>query len=252
MEVDHELAVATLKDDYARILKDIDARVFDLKRDKYSGVFLPVPFKEYWQATPRVMLVGRETAGWNTANGKNTMGRVLGLIKDVDLKVVVEEAVLRYGKHLDSGPMGSKFKQYYFRLAKEIGVDPRAMVYANLFAWDYNSKTPRDRPENEFEEVASISGRLLASQIKYLKPDIVVFAAGVKGIDRHIKRLFNEYFNGYVTSAPLISGKLWEFKAANATCYRVAHPRATHGHGIYRDMVIGRIKEKLVAESIGQ
>ena len=46
------------------------------------------------------MLVGRETAGWNTLNGKNTISRVLGLIPDVTIGQVVEEAVDRYRKHL--------------------------------------------------------------------------------------------------------------------------------------------------------
>ena len=89
-----------LLDAYKRILQEVDARSFNLSEDKYSGVFLPVPFEEYWHSPVKIMLVGRETAGWNTLNGKNTMSRVLGLIPDVTIGQVVEEAVARYRNHL--------------------------------------------------------------------------------------------------------------------------------------------------------
>lgn len=246
---DRSVEVSDLIDDYTTILKGIDINAFDLEQDKYSGVFLPVPFDEYWSAEPRIMIVGRETAGWNTNNGKNTMARALGLVDGVAVKDVVDEAIRRYRKHLETGPDGklvtksqSRFKQYFFKLAKQVGVEPKAIVYANLFAWDYNQKTPRTRPEQELNEIVSISGRLLAAQIRRLRPDVLVFAAGVSGIDKYIKNLFDEHFDGYENSAPVIPGRLWEFKAANAICYRIAHPRASHGHGKYRDVVIQRIK----------
>lgn len=89
-----------LLDAYKRILQEVDAQSFNLNEDKYSGVFLPVPFEEYWHSPVKIMLVGRETAGWNTLNGKNTISRVLGLIPDVTIGQVVEEAVDRYRKHL--------------------------------------------------------------------------------------------------------------------------------------------------------
>ena len=89
-----------LLDAYKQILQEVDARSFNLSEDKYSGVFLPVPFEEYWHSPVKIMLVGRETAGWNTLNGKNTISRVLGHIPDVTIGQVVEEAVARYRKHL--------------------------------------------------------------------------------------------------------------------------------------------------------
>lgn len=73
------------------------------------------------------MLVGRETADWNTLNGKNTISRVLGLIPDVTIGQVVEEAVDRYRKHLPVQNYGttnlksrSRFTQYHFRLARSL------------------------------------------------------------------------------------------------------------------------------------
>ena len=138
-----------LLDAYKRILQEVDAQSFNLNEDKYSGVFLPVPFKEYWHSPVKIMLVGRETAGWNTLNGKNTISRVLGLIPDVTIGQVVEEAVDRYRKHLPVQNYGtanlksrSRFTQYHFRLARELNIPPQAIVYANLLAWDYDGLTP--------------------------------------------------------------------------------------------------------------
>ncbi len=39
-----------LLDAYKRILQEVDAQSFNLNEDKYSGVFLPVPFEEYWHS----------------------------------------------------------------------------------------------------------------------------------------------------------------------------------------------------------
>ena len=59
-----------LLDAYKRILQEVNAQSFNLNEDKYSGVFLPVPFEEYWHSPVKIMLVGRETAGWNTLSGR--------------------------------------------------------------------------------------------------------------------------------------------------------------------------------------
>jgi hypothetical protein len=241
-----------LTNDYERILAGLNSEAFDLTSDKYSGVFLPVPFEEYWESSPKVMLVGRETAGWNTNNGKNTIRRVINANESGTTGDIVIEAAGRYQEHLivrKDGSLvkksGSRFKQYFFRLARELGVHPKGLMYANLFAWDYNRKTPKDRPENELAEVVSMSNQLLAAQIKHLKPDFIIFAAGYNGIDTVIRSLFNDHFDGYENTAPIVPKKLWEFRAGGSTCFRIAHPRATHGHGEFRKEVITRIKSHL-------
>ncbi|MBQ4766323.1 hypothetical protein F9U42_04135 [Pectobacterium versatile] len=234
----------TLVKEYIQILKGLNVRSFNLQEDKYSGVFLPVPSDEYWGSTVKVMLVGRETAGWNTLNGKNTISRVLGLIPNVTTEQVVEEAIARYRLHL-TGALNlksrSRFIQYHFRLARELNIVPQAIVYTNLLAWDYGRLTPLTRPENEVQEVISASLKLLAVQIKHLEPDFIIFASGARRTDYIIKQLLTE-LGGYETSS-VIPGKLWEFKVGNFICFRIAHPRAMRGHQEYRGMVIKRIKE---------
>lgn len=238
----------TLINTYRQILQELNARSFNLEEDKYSGVFLPIPFDEYWRSPVKMMLVGRETAGWNTLNGKNTMSRVLGLIPDITTEQVVEEAVARYRQHLSVKNDGtsnlksrSRFTQYHFRLARELEIPPQAIVYANLLAWDYDRLTPLIRPESEVQEVISASLKLLAAQIKHLEPDYIIFAPGARRTDYIIKQLLTQ-LGGYETSS-VIPGKLWQFKAGNTVCFRIAHPRAMRGHQKYRDEVIERIKQ---------
>lgn len=187
-----------LFNDYATILRDINIGSFNLEEDKYSGVFLPVPFDEYWSSSLKIMLVGRETAGWNTDNQKNKIIRVSEFVEEDKVFELLCEATGRYKKHLPVSKEGkvitktrSRFKQYFFRLAKELDVSPKSIVYGNIFAWDYDKKSPRTRPKSELEEVTSISKKLLAAQIKHFKPDVVIFAAGFVGIDPIIKQLFN-------------------------------------------------------------
>ncbi len=222
---------------------------FPLEDDRYSGVFLPVAFGDYWTSDFRVMHVGRETAGWNTRTGRNRLERIFAANQAGDTRHIVEEAVTRYRQHLPIQPDGkvtmttrSRFKQYYFRLAKELGVTPTSLIYANVFAWDYAGKSPLDRPAQELAPVSAVSLELLATQIRFFKPDAIVFSTGRHGIDHRLKQLFETYFDGYQTVSRE-PGKMWEFRAGQITCFRIAHPRALRGHQQYRTDVIQRLKD---------
>lgn len=239
----------TLRENYINILQEMNARSFNLEEDKYSGVFLPVPFDQYWDSPVKIMLIGRETSGWNTQNNKNTISRVMGLLPGVSTELAVEEAIARYQQHLvgkDRAKLSlksrSRFKQYFFRLAQQLNLAPQAIVYGNLLAWDYDRKTPLTRPHDELQQIITTSLKLLATQISYLKPDFIIFASGATRTDSIIKRLLTEHLGGYETSS-VIPKKRWEFKAANAICFRIAHPRAMGEHKKHRDFVIERIKE---------
>ncbi|APS30187.1 hypothetical protein H4F38_17160 [Pectobacterium brasiliense] len=233
---------------YRQILQGLNAQSFNLVEDKYSGIFLPIPSDEYWRSPVKVMLVGRETAGWNTLNGKNTMSRTLGLLPNASIEQVIEEAIERYKEHLNEMyhlKSRSRFRQYHFRLSRELGIPPQAIAHANLLAWDYGRQTPLTRPENEVQEVISASLKLLEAQIKHLEPNFIIFASGARRTDYIIKQLLTK-LGGYETSS-VISGKLWEFKTGNAICFRIAHPRAMREHKKYRDEVIERIKQRCTA-----
>lgn len=238
-----------LQNEYKKILKSLNGDVFNKGSDKYSGIFLPFPFEAYNSAHKKIMLIGRETAGWNTDNEKNTIHRIINANNSSTTDEIIDESKSRYKQHLkrsDSGKIitksRSRFKQFYFRLAKELDLSPEQLIYANLFAWDYNKKSPLQRKGDEFNEICSISKQLLAAQIKLLHPDVIIFSAGIKHIDAIIKELFDNYFDGYNTISA-IKGKMWQFNAANAVCFRIAHPRAEKGHAEFRATVIEKIKQ---------
>jgi len=234
------VGLKNLDQQYESILKRI--KRFECDTDKYSGVFLPVPTDNYWASKTRVMLVGRETAGWNTDNKKNTLNRIFEKNEAGETKVIVEEAISR---------SRSKFKQFHFTLADGLSISPEAIVHCNIFAWDYDKKSPVNRPTKELEVITSVSKELLAAQIKAFTPHFIVFATGYAGITQIIKDLFNKYFGGYKTDEDLtLPKKLWEFYGGGSRCFRIAHPRALHGHQVYREQVIERIKSyKSVAEN---
>ena len=126
---------------YAEILQKIDFTKFETIEDKYSGVFLPIPFDEYWQSEIKVMLIGRETSGWNTDNNKNTINRISQFVASNDIHTIIKEATNRYKNHLQLDQRQnvitkskSRFKQYYFQLSKELNIHPKAIFYTNLFA----------------------------------------------------------------------------------------------------------------------
>lgn len=230
---------------YKQILTELKSQSFNLDHDKYSGVFLPVLGEEYQQAPCKIMLVGRETSGWNTKNNKNTMLRALGRQVGITLDDVIEEAIVRYKKHQDDiahmRTSRSHFMRYHLKLARELNLTPQAIMYANLLAWDYDFKTPLRRPREEREEVIAASLKMLEAQIKHSKPDFVIFASGIKKTGYIVKRLLKLHLNGYETVS-VDPGRLWEFKSGGATCFQIAHPRAMRDHKKCRERVIERIK----------
>jgi hypothetical protein len=238
-----------LSNQYSQVLGRLRRNDFPAMDDRYSGVFLAFAFDEYQAADFRVMHVGRETAGWNTKTGKNTLARIFTANETGTTANIVKEAESRYRQHLDIKPDGtvkttsrSRFKQYFFRLSKELALPPKSIIYANLFAWDYAGKSPLERPANELAAISAVSLELLALQIKFFEPHAIVFSTGYAGVDGMIKTLFNQHFAGHRTVMAK-RHKLWQFEVNNMACFRIAHPRASRGHGEYRTEVINRLKE---------
>lgn len=251
---------AWLKDQYALVLQNIDRNAFaHLNEDcnnAYSGIFLPFPFESYYAGSPKIMLVGRETAYWNTKNGKNKMTRIINALDSKEkLDEILAESQARYENHLypkgvkkedtKLSPGRSHFKQYYFKLAKAFNLLPKDLIYANLFAWDYNGKSPRNRPEVELTEVTRISCMLLSKQIELFKPDFIVFATGYAGIDRVIQELIKLHpTSAYEKLEPSVKHRFWTFKLGQSICFRIAHPRAMGSdYSHYRQKVIEEIRK---------
>ncbi len=231
----YDLLLKNLKEKYATILSQIDFKNFSADEDYYSGVFLSKPTELYFNSDSKIMLVGRETAGWNTKNKLNTINRLETSYKNKDLHNIIDESWLRYDKHLNDlttgfgKPLRSHFLRFLHQVAAHFQVPPHAIMYNNLLAWDYKQGSPLNRPLNEKVEIIGASIKLLAAQIRDYQPNIIIFATGYS-VDKIIKDLFINEFDGWETDN-ILPRKLWQFSAAGAKCFRIAHPRAmSHGH----------------------
>lgn len=245
-----DMDLSILKSNYESVLKDLDNCNFIKGEDRYSGVFLPYPFESYQSVDKRIMVVGRETAKWNTGNNKNTIQWIVNHNYTKNIRSIVDESFERYSWHLLNKKGGelkishrSHFKRFYSRLAQELAISPQQLVYANLYAWDYNGLSPLRRGNHEFAVIQTLSVNLLAEAIKFCKPDTIVFAVGCnRKNDETIKLLMNNHFGGYETKE-LEKKRYWRFSSNAMDCYRISHPRAnTKKYQIFRNLVINKIK----------
>lgn len=248
------MELSQLEESYKEVLSSISSSNFILEKDLYSGVFLAKPFDEYNLTDKKVMVVGRETAGWNTNNSKNTISRIVACNSRDELTMVIDEAFERYSWHLlekKGGKVRKKstswFQRFYLNISEMLDIDPHALIYQNLYAWDFNGESPVKRQASEFQVIQSLSIRLLSESIKFNKPNMIIFAVGCnKDNDQTIKKLCNELFNGYKT-LEVVKGKYWRFTFDDIECIRIAHPRAQNeDHRVFRGKALKVISEKFV------
>ncbi len=198
------------------------------------------------------MVVGRETSGWNTKNNRNSISRIVAANSSNTLNKIIEESLERYSWHLLDKKNGnakktsqSWFKRFFLNVAKSLEIDSRALIYQNLYAWDFNGTSPTKRKNSEFKIIQDISVRLIATSIKFNKPDMIIFAVGCNKVnDQTIKKLCNEHLNGYISNE-IIKGRYWRFVCDGIDCIRIAHPRAQNEeHSRYRAKAIQSAYEK--------
>lgn len=244
--------VSRLNDSYAAILNDFRIEGLSSEDDRFSGVFFTYPSETYENSRFKLMLVGRETAGWNTDNGLGGLNRLQSSVLAGDVSSILREAETRYRKHISSIASGklraSSFCRFFSKLDEDCGEGNKSIVYANLFAWDYKKSYPLDGPDGAADAIRTVSAKLLAAQIELCKPDAIVFATGTKvGADAQIKLTMNDHLGGYTTDKnALIPKRLWPFtlNSMPATkCYRIAHPRAQGTEfQAARDKVLAELK----------
>ena len=238
-------ANAELKVRYAKILGTLNRDVFDLEEDEdlYSGVFLPIAFEEYSQVPVKVMLVGREPGSWRPTPDLLDPPRLQTVLEanPEGLKSLVTQCAERYELQYQKPDWwrgrGRKFCDYHDRIVNELplhaGPDQmrrrKSIIWANLLAWSWNAGNPLSRPPWEVSEICRVSSALLAAQIELLKPKHIVFSTG-RSVDHIISTLFEKHFHQRFWDG---RGDLWQFAAAGAQCYRVAHYSA-RGHAVKR------------------
>lgn len=168
-----------LKDVFYRVLRDHEPFFEEKYRSsnpdltRLSGIFLPSVHENYANAPRKLMLIGRETAGW-TVVGK---GRPIETYIDVDS--YIDASMDKHRRYLDkesveANEQGATFHNFIKRLIPVIGY--QGFVWANLFCFDLQKNYPASSPR--FQAIKEMSRNLLTEQIKTLNPDVIIFANG--------------------------------------------------------------------------
>ena len=215
---------------YARALHGIDPAMLDnslQERTLYkglSGLFLSSAPDGYEHAKNRIMVVGRETRGWNVLKNDPYDG-----LEDYIRRSVALHS--SFQKSQQSRPLakGCTFFNFMRAVAETSGRD--GLIWANLFCFDFNRTNPMLGPHADI--VKHYSELLLKAQIEALKPDIVIFANGassakVRAAYFPYKGMERVCFNSRNFTDHGISEKqLWTFEMADGLqSYRIQHPSA--------------------------
>lgn len=225
---------ALLKTAYTDLLKDIDTRYLDNPNTrKYmfkglSGLFLPSVSENYQNAEKKVMVIGSETAGWEPlAKTKNTYDDFESVESYIDRAMQKHQHYFKKQLEKKSGDKGHTFHNFTRATANTVGKD--GLVYANLFCFDWNGKSPMRCPEFEF--IKKLSAEILDAQINILQPDCIIFANGISSA-KYLREFFPVGEGMRCTDSKsypekISSHYLWEFMLdKKIRCFRVHHPSA--------------------------
>lgn len=220
----------TLALEYTKLLGCLDTSLLDPAHHEsqlavgLSGVFLTSVSDEYRYAKNKIMVIGRETRGWNVLKGEPF----------VSVADYVQKSMTIHRKHLESqqdakNAKGCAFHNFVRNISGKCGSE--GIVYSNLFCFDYRESIPSKY--GHFDVIKDLSKALLEVQIKVLAPSIIIFANGLEGYSVAARREYfpikgenKVCFNSKDYVAEGISNKsLWQFDLYNSIrSYRIHHP----------------------------
>lgn len=246
-----------LREAYLEVLKDFDeSYLISNKSDNpsakgLSGLFLTSVSPHYNSAKNKIMIIGRETKGWKWNETKD-----LDLL---DRKACVEQALKTHNTFFfnqlkKKNSRGQAFHNFTRSVARKSGTE--GLIYSNLFCFALNKSIPTHSPI--FEDIKSMSEKLLRAQIKTLKPDIILFMNGFDKASVAARRQYfpidgennvclnrKDYFEDYGIS----SKQLWrfdlKFEDQLITSYRTYHPSAVSQKAkVGRELLIRLLPDK--------
>jgi hypothetical protein len=214
---------------YYEILKNLDSSYLDPQHavnknlKGISGLFLTSVSDKYHFAKNKIMIVGRETAGWNVLR-QNEQFTTLGNY--------IEKSMEKHRRFFESelnkrNSKGRTFHNFTRTVANKCGKD--GLIYSNLFCFDWKKDNPIHSPD--FETIKKYSEDILKIQIKVLEPQIIVFANGKTSV-QYRREFFPIHGDNRVctngldySSEGILNRHLWEFNLNdNIRCFRIYHP----------------------------
>jgi len=199
------------------------SRSHEVEYAKLSGIFLPAISPAFHCAQQRIMLVGRETRGWNVLKGDD---------KFESLETYICKAMAKQQDHLAKFISEPRDRgENFFNLLRDLANDhgTQGIAWANLFSFAWDKKSPM-RWEH-FAQLLEVSEQLLKVQVSILQPDIIIFANGASSA-KYRQGYFPHKGESSVCSElgdfckqgiPL--NQLWRFKLhQRIQCFRIQHP----------------------------
>lgn len=206
-----------LLDRYSKVVRLEELHALAEENPKLSGLFVGTATDAYLASPRKVLLVGKETAGWN---------RGLARAREFDdIEPYLRSAMARHEKELAAPRPGSKFFQFYRQLEELSGsVDRASVAWGNLFCMDHEKASPK-KAERQIARISDLSRQLLAVQLEVLKPDVIFFVTG-HGYDRQLKASVAIQPGSSEVHVPK---RLWQFQIGNVAAFRTPHPQWERG-----------------------
>lgn len=219
-----------LKNQYATILKKseyqplIQAIANDHKNGKgkgFSDILLGFVPENYENAEHKILIVGRETRGWQLDKDNAIESYTDDIIqKSMDKsKDWVKHNLTGDSK---KGTKGTTFFNFVRKVSNKCGAN--GILWANTFAVDYKKSIPSQ--DKLFQDIKNLSKELLQAQIDILKPDYILFIGGTSSVSAR-----REYFPNLKGDSKSFDGiairylERFTFDGQESPiCYRTYHP----------------------------
>lgn len=150
-------------------------RAISNKDNKLSNIHLGFVPEHYESAEHKILIVGRETRSWYDSKKfdeyhAENVRQLMSLSKDFIWRNLTGD--------LKRNTKGATFFNFVRNVAKRSGNE--GILWANIFAVDYKTKHPKH--SDWFEDIKTLSCKLLRAQIEILKPQIILFVSGDGGV----------------------------------------------------------------------
>jgi hypothetical protein len=147
-----------------------------------SPPLLVEPFREYENASPRIVLVGQSTFGWSwpTKEYPEWSHQAIWSFNDFAADEKAVSQLMKGYKWFDfcarqlrnrNGP----FWRFYRRMLHQLDLPVRAAVWTNLFRLDVAGSPPE---EPMTSSALTFQQDLLRKELEILNPDLVIFTTG--------------------------------------------------------------------------
>lgn len=223
---DIPLTSAGLADRYLRVLRDFNVELLDrhaprVDAQRLSGLFLPSAPPNLHLASRRIMIVGCETRQWNVLKKDerfSTLEHYVAQAMQVHHDYFAKQLVRTDIK-------GRAFHNFTRSVARRCGSD--GLIYANLLCMAWNKGSPVR--SSHIKRIKHYSRLLLAEQIDFFQPEIIIFANGsaTAGIRRDFFPLVRDAAGKAIGHeyAGIPNAQLWEFNLnQRIRCLRIQHP----------------------------